>query len=71
MQGHTHTQKKAALSHSTVNVKARREQAVSKSCLQKLDGAGYSGWAIVRKPLIIPEKYMSVSEVVQTIEAVV
>lgn len=54
--------KKVNLNHPTVNVKGRREEAVSKTHLQKPDGAEHSAWAIVRKPLITPQKYMSVSE---------
>lgn len=56
--------RRATLNHWTVNVKLRREQAVSpRTACQKPHRAGHSGWAAVHKPLIIPEKYMSVSEV--------
>lgn len=47
------------------------EQALSQSLLQKPDRPRYSSWAIVRKPLITPEIYTPVSEVVQRIEAAI
>lgn len=40
------------------------------SQLWKIDSAGCRGWAAVRKSLIAPEKYMTVREVVQRMEAV-